>query len=103
MANYGKVRYIESYLDAPASAEYIFRADPDGEYGVLQQYTDVGQINLYTCLFERLFEDKFKAMLVEVRKHMPADKLLYVEKPEFMLPSSKVMYYIDKDGNVRHS
>lgn len=101
MANYGKVHYVKSYMDAPASAEYIFREYSDG-VGVLQQYTDVGQINLFTCEYKGDFEDEFKAMLVEVRKHIPANKLLYVEKPEFMLPSSKVMYYIDEDGKLRH-
>lgn len=83
MANYGKVRYVESYEDAPAGAEYIFRKCSDG-FGILQRYTKNDHIDLYRCWFEENEKDNFQAMLVEVRKHMPANKLLYVQKPSFM-------------------
>lgn len=83
MANYGKVRYVESYEDAPATAEYIFRKCSDG-FGILQRYTENDQLDLYRCWFEENEKDDFQAMLVEVRSHMPADKLLYVQKPSFM-------------------
>ena len=51
MANYGKVRYVESYEDAPATAEYIFRKCSDG-FGILQRYTENDQFDLYRCWFE---------------------------------------------------
>lgn len=84
MANYGNVRYVDSYADAPAKAEYIFRKLWDGS-GLLQRYANNTMYDLYKCSWwnDNSKED-FKAILVEVRKHMPEDKLLYVEKPSYM-------------------
>ena len=77
------VRYVNWYGTAPKTAQYIFRRCTDGN-AILQKYTGDFVEDLYTCMYNDLTEKDFREMLAEARKHMPENKVMYVEKPSFM-------------------
>lgn len=80
--NYGKVRYIDSYVDAPENAEYILRQLTD-DSSVLEKYVngDAIAIELATFPFDAYYKETFFDTLVECRKVINCSKIIWVEKP----------------------
>lgn len=99
-ANY--IRYVNWYGTAPKTAQYIFRRCTDGS-AILQKYTGDIVEDLFTCRYDDMTEKDFRQMLAEARKHMPENKVMYVEKPSFMYDVNYCDYddnYYDDDSDI---
>ena len=79
MADYGRIRYVESYMDAPQIAQFIIR-ERFGEV-VFERYSD----DIYTlAVFPNhvfCFKKDFEEMLTKCRKLISSSQTIWCECP----------------------
>lgn len=84
MKKIAKVKYVDSYVDAPKNAQYILRRTCGNLEWVLEEYSKNGEYLLNETFISydayKLPED-FHEMLQKSRALMPDKATLWVEKP----------------------
>ncbi len=81
-----KIRFVDSYEDAPDNARYILRYQIDGSW-LLQEYQDEVQSDLGE--FRDVVHEKFHTILEECLKLMDTNFTLWVEKPAWMYANAE--------------
>lgn len=75
---YGRIRFVSFYTDAPSSAKYILRKLEGGEY-IFEEY--IGKTSLTLMEFEIDTEEELKESLRACRKIItPSKETIWVEK-----------------------
>ena len=81
MKEYGRIRMVDSYVDAPKCA-YIIREM--GDFTVRLEHYDSDQMDILKEYPTGSFDHKcFEKTLVDARKLMGCNKTLWVERPSF--------------------
>ncbi len=78
-----KVKYVDSYVDAPKNAQYILRRTCGDAEWELEEYSEDGEYTLNETFisYDSTLPEDFHAMLQKSRALMPDKATLWVEKP----------------------
>lgn len=78
-----KVKYVDSYVDAPKNAQYILRRTCGDMEWELEEYSEDGEYTLNETFIshDSTLPEDFHAMLQKARALMPDKATLWVEKP----------------------
>ena len=82
--NYGRIKYVKSYIDAPSSARYILRKMEGGEY-LFEEYLNNNTTSIILKEFDEILSpEKLKEVLIECRQIIvPSRAIIWVEKHPF--------------------
>ena len=81
--DYGSIRYIEHYLDAPDTAEFILRQLSDGS-AVLERYNrNKESMVIAEFPFDSYWESEFYQTLKKCRELIGSNKRIWVVEPEW--------------------